>query len=130
MSESTVTIGFPIRMADDKTGFTYVAHDHLDGASVYAGSIATAKAKLRKVVREQIDAALRQVAEYRQRFIGCGDGTVLLVQFRYGNWGYEIAGPGRSYHSGACCSTGDSFDHAVEAAKRHAAESSGVAWEC
>ncbi len=126
--ESTISISFPVRMTDDKTGFAYVAQDNIN-ATAHAKSINTAKAKLKPFLQAEIDAALLQVANYRQKFIGCVNGTVLLVQFRHGCWGYEIAGPNRSH--GSAVLTSGTFETCVADAQRHAATSyDGVAWEC
>src|SRR5207248_3695341 len=97
--EATLSIQFPVRMSNEETGFTYVSHYNLH-ASVYAKSLNCAKSKLKPLIKADIDAALLQVENYRQHFIGCVDGTVLLIQFRHGHWGYEIAGPGLKWISG------------------------------
>jgi hypothetical protein len=63
-----------------------------------------------------------------RRVIGTGDGSVFIVEFRNGNWGYEICGAGRSY-AGASCGM-KSLGDAIAYAKAHATDSfGGVAWE-
>jgi hypothetical protein len=124
-NETKLNIAFEVRRTNDETGFAYVAGMN---ASVYAGSLATAKAKLRPMVEEQIKAAVTQVENYQQCVIGCANGTVLVCQFRHGNWGYEIAGPGRVHMSAV---TGmPTFAECCVRAFRHAESSyDGVAWQ-
>ena len=129
--ESTVTLAFPVRLTNGITRglpLAYIEHSSLGGISTYANSIAKAKPKLREALSKAVDAALLQVQNYQQVLLGCEDGTVLLVQFCYGTWGYDIAGPGRKHFSGV---TGhESLEVAIKAARRHAADSYGaVQWE-
>lgn len=127
MTESTITLQFPVKMSNEQTGFTYIEHDAIH-LSVYARSLAGAKSKLRPVLQQTIDEALKQVTEYRQRFIATNRGEVLLVQYRNASWGYEIAGPDRQHTCGI--SGHESYEHACESARRHAGSSyDGIAWE-
>lgn len=97
---------------------------------VYGGSESGVKAKLREAARaalaDMIEAA--QPENRKRSMIGCGDGTVLLVEREHGSWGYRICGAGRQ----GCASAWGSKDHAdaVTRAREHAEQAySGIAWE-
>jgi hypothetical protein len=96
----------------------------LDG--VFYGSESQAKAKMRAAIAEQIREALTHKENYQCRYIGCADGTLLHVHFRY-SWGYDIAGPGRK-HTSSC--SAQSYDDALASARRHAETYGGISWEC
>lgn len=125
MTESTINISFPVRLDVDSHGAAYVAHDHVSGY-VY-GSNGTAKAKLRKALIEQVEEGLRSAKFCQGYAIGCTDGSVMIVRYKLGGWGYHIAGEGRPY---AGSSAGfDSYESAVDYARKHAQQNGGVLWE-
>jgi len=130
---TTINIPFQVNIARSNTStpnFAYIDHENINSHLYIRGEgvlTSTEKAKLRQTAREQIDQALKQVAEYRQHFIGCNDGTVLLVQFRHGHWGYVIAGFGRASSTSGM----ETYESAVESALYHAKQAyGGINWEC
>jgi hypothetical protein len=136
--KTTLNLSFNI-FRDDTTGFTYctglsatalASADSCFESSLYAGSINTAKAKLRPMLETEINDALTEHRNnYHRRVIACQDGTVLIVYFRYGNWCYDIAGESRS----ECCTNSGfkTFEEALERAVSHAGQSyGGVSWKC
>ena len=123
------TLNLPVNIHhDDQTGFTYCSDSKFE-SSLYAPSIGTAKNKLKLLLRQEIDDALSEHRNYQRRIIACKNGEVLVVYFRYGQWGYDIAGEGRS---GCCTNSGfKTFEEAVEKAIDHAGQSyGGVSWQC
>jgi len=103
----------------------YLDHPQLEG--VFYGSESQAKQRMRSAVQEQITAALTAKANYREMYIGCTNGTVLHVRYKYA-WGYEIVGPNRKHSSGV---TGMAdYDEALASARRHAESYGGISWEC
>ncbi len=125
----TETLNIPVTIRHDKTtGFTYCADSHFE-SSLYSPSVNTAKNKLRPLLVQEINDALTEHRNYQRRVIGCQSGEVLIVHFRYGNWGYDIAGEGRA---GCCtCSGFKTFEQAVEKALDHAGQSyGGILWQC
>jgi hypothetical protein len=127
MAEPKVTVSFPVTIRHDSNGgHGYFNNSGLSG--IEYGSDAIIKAKLRKRAEAEVAEALRLKAEVRGRIIGCTDGTVLVVRFKYDSWGYAIYGAGRT-HGGAVLGD-NNFDAALAAAMRHAVSSyGGVAWE-
>jgi hypothetical protein len=125
MKTETLNIPFSITFNPDD-GFAYT--NDLN-ASVYASSPNNAKSKLRPLVTQQIADALTHVRNRQTRVLGCACGEVLIVNFRYGSWGYDIAGPGRNHC--ASCSGFNSLEEAIEKAHDHANQVwGGVAWQC
>jgi len=122
---ASVNIAFGFHKSYDGRDTYYLDHPSLHG--VFYGSEARVKEQMRKSVLEQIESGLERVENYRERYIGCADGTLLHVRFKYG-WGYEIAGPGRSHTSGVGC--GGDFDASLAAARHHAETYGGISWEC
>lgn len=123
------TLNIPVSIFhDNSTGFTYCPDSRFE-SSLYAPSVNTAKAKLKPLLVAEINDALTEHRNYQRRVIACQDGTVLVVYFRYGNWGYDIAGAGRS---GCCTNSGfKTFEEAVEKATSHAEQSyGGMLWNC
>ena len=127
MSNHTLNIQVDILRNED-TGFTYCGRSQYE-SSVYASSVSTAKSKLRPLVEKEILDALEEHQNYQRRVIACKGGEVLVVYFRNGQWGYDIAGPDRSY-----CSSywgNDTFEQTVDRAIIHAEQSyGGVLWMC
>jgi len=132
MKEAKINIPFGVTLlADAKTGFSYA--DHVNGVGCYATTERAARKKLRSQLQEKVNNALAQLHNDRRAMLGCGDGTVLLVEFRFDSWGYTIAGPGLK-HYGACGCAYDAtfatFDMARDDARRHAEQSyGGIVWE-
>lgn len=88
----------------------------------------------RKRLAGEVVERLRGLAEAernsRRTLIACGDGTVLLVEFQFGAWGYRMAGAGRGYAS-SYCGAHASHDEVAGFAREHARQSfGGVTWEC
>ena len=123
------TINLPIDIAhDDKTGFTYCVGSPLE-SSLYAPSLAISKSKMRVLIAQEIHDALVEQDNYQRKIIACKGGEVLIVHFRNGQWGYDIAGPDRS----GCCSCWGSktFQEAIDSAVQHSEQSyGGVLWQC
>lgn len=125
MAEFTITLPFACRMSDDRTGFSYACD--VDGVAGYFGSVGKAKKVLREQIGETVRDALASHANMSREYLGCSDGTVLIVGYRYHSWGYEIVGPNRQHASG-CCGSGD-FEEWRTRAREHAEQSyGGVVW--
>jgi len=121
------TLNLPITIRHDQdTGFTYCPDFE---TSLYAPSVNTAKTKMRPLLEQEIKDAITEHRNYQRKVIACKNGEILVVYFRYGQWGYDIAGEGRS---GCCTNSGfKSFEDAIERATDHAAQSyGGIAWQC
>ena len=130
MPTQTITVPFRVVRRDDDHGFTYVDHEALS-LSCYASSQSSAVAKLRpQLVAAVGDALVAVDSEHRRQWIiGAGDGSVFLVQYSLGSWGYRICGSGRSY---ACSSwaSDSTMEDAIAMARTHAADAfGGVGWE-
>ena len=106
----------------------YPEDDRIRGGYSSHGSRAAAKKKARAAILETIDESLTtQKNHVRIRLVGCTDGTILVVRWWGTSWCYEHHGDGHSGRS-AMHWDGD-FDATVDAARRHAADYGGVAWE-
>lgn len=127
MSELKFNVSFGVLIRRDSHGaHGYIDHPNLSGVAY--GSDAQIKNKLKALAEVQISEALRQQKEVRSRAVGCVDGTVLVIQFRYDAWSYCFAGP--NHPKGGCVVGGKDFDDVLASAKRHAEQSyGGVAWE-
>ena len=123
------TLNLPIDIYhDDNTGFTYCPDSHFE-SSLYAPSVNTAKNKLRPLLSQEITDALTEHRNYQRRVIACKTGEVLVVHFRYGNWGYDIAREGQTGCSS--CYGNDNFEETVTRAISHADQAfGGVLWKC
>ena len=123
------TLNIPVSIQhDEKTGFTYCPDSQFE-SSLYAPSVNTAKSKIKPLLVQEINDALTEHRNYQRKVIGCKSGEVLVVHFRYGQWGYDIAGPERS----GCCSNWGfkTFEEAVQKATDHANQSyDGLLWQC
>jgi len=126
---STTTLNIPVNIRhDDQTGFTYCPDSQFE-SSLYAASASTAKNKLRPLLLQEINDALTEHRNCRRKVIACKSGEVLVVYFRYGQWGYDIAGEGRT-HCSSCWGNG-TFEETVQRALAHAEASYGGAlWQC
>src|ERR1700680_842773 len=97
------TLNLPIVISHDATtGFTFCPDSKFE-SSLYAPSVNTAKAKLKPLLTQEINDALLEHRNYQRKVIACKNGEVLVVYFRHGHWGYDIAGEGRS---GCCTNSG------------------------
>ena len=127
MSNTTLNIPVDIRH-DNSSGFTYCPDSQFE-SSVYGSSINSARSKLRPLIQQEIKDALTEHRNCQRRVIGCKSGEVLVVHFRYGHWGYDIASEGRTQC--ASCSGFKSFEEAVQKAVDHANQVwGGPAWQC
>src|SRR5208337_994936 len=98
-------------------------------SNIYGSSITTAKIKLRPLIEREINDALIEHDNYQRKVIACKSGEVLVVYFRYGQWGYDIAGEGRA-HCSSCWGNG-TFEETVQRALAHAEASyGGSLWQC
>lgn len=96
-----------------------------------AGTEKKAIDKLKKSVMDTLTEAHLNKENWQQTAIGCGDGTVLVVQFKHGHWGYSMSGPDRKHGSSMSMGPNDTHKSAMEAAKKHAEQCyGGVKWEC
>ena len=95
---------------------------------IHHGSEAQARKRLKALVSENL-ADLRDERENWQRHaIGCTDGTVLLVEYSRGSWGYRMCGPGREY--APSCLSNDDFVQTLDSARKHADSSyGGISWQ-
>jgi len=123
------TLNIPINIEhNNETGFTYCSDSQFE-SSLYAPSLNTAKSKLRRLLQQEINDCLTEHRNHQRKVIGCKSGEVLVVYYRYGTWGYDIAGKGR-----LCCCTNSgfkSFKEAVEKAVDHANQVwGGPVWQC
>jgi hypothetical protein len=123
------TLNIPVSIHhDDSTGFTFCPDSGFE-SSLYAPSIGTAKNKLKPLLQKEISNALTEHRNYQRKVIACKSGEVLVVYFRHGQWGYDIAGEGRSGCS-SCCGM-KTFEEAVDRAINHANQFwGGPIWQC
>lgn len=127
--ETEIRIPFRCRLMVDEAGFSYALD--VEGTGFHAGSIGQAKKRLREMIEKNIKHALdAQALDHTLRTMyGTKDGSVFLVEYRYGVWGYSIWGPDRKGHS----STSGWMERkeAEERAERHIESAfGGVAWKC
>lgn len=130
----TLTLEFPVNISSDPSCAIQAAVlDEMDGtiidSIVHDGTIAQAMFKL----KARLYDALRELADSRgnckRRVIATIEGTIFLVEWRYGHWGYSVTGPGRSGHC-SCPADSGSFTEVCEEVRRHAASNfDGIAWE-
>ena len=129
----TQTVNLPLSImvrSDERTVRAYSPEGWPHVAPVvYGSSVATAK----KAMRESILANLPQTladAKYAGKIgaIGCTDGTVMVVSFSHGQWGYRFAGPDRSGRLSSGCMGMETYEEAVQRASDHADSFDGVAW--
>lgn len=127
--EGSITLSFPCRLLQGDSGLSYLTgEDCSEVRAVYARSAASAREGLRNALKAHIADAFHALANTGQAMIGCTDGTVILVQYRHGSWGYSIGGPGRAWMSGVMGGD-DDFRVTCDRAQKHAADSfGGVAW--
>ena len=87
----------------------------------------TQKRVLKAAILTTITDALERKANWQQAVIACKDGTVLVVSFSHGCWGYIMAGPPRAHFSST---SGDgTFESVIADATKHADDSyGGVLW--
>ncbi len=126
---ATVNIPFAIEGGTDDRGFYYA--EKVEGVSGYFGSATKAKATLRARIADKVSESLVQV-ESRSRAIGCKDGTVLIVRYRFGSWGYNIVGPGREHgYSGFIMGSSDpkAEEGTLQRAREHAENFGGIAFD-
>ena len=125
--QANITLPWSIWFDDGPAGFAYV--ENVDGLSCHAPSLSVAKKRLREAFRNKVADMAIQDSNQEKQIIGCGDGTVFVVSFQNGSWGYTINGQGRSYAS-SCWGYGDDFQSAKEHALVHAKEAfGGVVWQ-
>ena len=121
-----IAIKFNAEIMVDQTWFSHV-HDAPDCA-LYASSVSKAKDSLKRQIQERIKEGFEALRNTRQAVICTKDGTILIVQFRIGSWGYSIASDGRSYMGGCSIGSG-SYEQALTQAKEHAEQCyGGIAW--
>lgn len=116
-----------------KLQFDVLVHRHgyeYSGQTLGLHRFAPTEAKLRTALTAGIETTMQAHHDAernnQRRMIFCGDGTVLLVEWRYGSWGYSIAGAHRD-DAGicSCSSTSATLDEEVKKATEHAAQSYG-----
>jgi len=120
--KASITIKFPVELDVDGHGYSYVSHESIDGISCYACGPLVAKRKLRGALVEHIDQALAR-DRARTTMIFCKDGTILVVRFIHGSWGYQIVSSDRL--GGSSSSNHDEFE-TIEYAVKHAEIFGGV----
>lgn len=129
MEEFTITLPFKARANTTGDYFGYV--DDFNGAKVDVaghGTVSKLKKAFRARIAEKIAAGLLAAENTAKAFIGCKDGTVLLVCYEYCSWGYRIAGPDRNWAGGTWAI--GTFKEALEYAEKHAEQAyGGVAWK-
>ena len=101
---------------------------NVDGPSA---NISYTEAQLKKNLRakaiEAVESFHASEQNSRQRIITAKDGTVFIVQFRHGAWGYYIAHAQSSY-AGSTLGR-KSFEETLADARQHAEQCGGVSWE-
>lgn len=114
-----------------KLQFDVLVHRHgweYSGQTLGVYRSATSESKLRTALTAAIETIMQAHHDAERnnlrRMIFCGDGTVLLVEWRYGSWGYSIAGAHRD-DAGSCSSTSATLDEEVKKATDHAEQSYG-----
>jgi len=115
----TVNVPFVAHVETDTNNYGYVEHKHISGATCYEAK-GKAKRVLKAAVVKAVEAGLLAAASLEGRAIGCSDGTVFIVRYGHGGWGYCITGGAGRPHSSWCCGAGN-FGGAYADAKRHAA---------
>lgn len=128
MNDSSVTLKFPLTKSRTSADSWFAAA--CDG--IFYGTESGAKKHFRAAIEKRI-AALIEADSFenkRQAAIGCGDGTIMLIQREAaGQWGYRLAGPGRKHLSSGTMGY-DSLDAARASAADHARQCfGGVVWE-
>jgi len=127
----TVTMNYPITISveEDSNVSKAYAFD-IPGVTVEYGSNGTAVSKMKNAVKAAVAEAIKfSDREYRQRkMIATKEGTVLLVMFENGHWGYYSAHD----HGYAGSTWGrNSFEETLTDARNHANNSyGGILWEC
>ncbi len=128
-AESSVTLKFPCRIHVDNAGFSFISDDDVSGVSCYAATHTGAKKKLRESLNREVHQALKEYNERKRWVIGTVEGSILLIEFRYGSWGYSFMGPGRTYGGGGTTSK-DDYEQTRENARKHAKDGFlGIVWE-
>ena len=127
MKTATINLPFAATFTENRDGFAYLPD--VDGVSAY-GPESRARARLREALADRVQLALQAYENgTRGWVVGCANGEVLLLSFRFGSWGYVHCGPEHSYGSGGTCGF-ETLESAVESAKRHAeAAYGGVIWD-
>lgn len=88
----------------------------------------TARKRLKNEILRILLDAKRNKENRESLMIGCNDGTVLFVHWKY-SWGYSIAGKNKKNMGGGTWALNSFFDACV-AATRHAEQCyNGVAWK-
>lgn len=127
--ESSVNLKFSCRLHVDNAGFCFVDDDDVQGVSCYASTHSGAKKKLKESLTYEVRNALKEYNERRRWAIGTVEGSILLVEFRYGSWGYSFMGPGRKGGGGGTSSSG-TYDDLLKQARKHAEDGFlGIVWE-
>ncbi len=91
-------------------------------ADCYASSYRSrddARAKLRGVIMDTLAEHAEMVRNDKRLVVMCGNGDVLLVSWRHGNWGYE------NLRNGSSCIGIKDFPTALRHAQEHAHQSYG-----
>lgn len=122
----TLTVPFAARLEVNAEYMAFIDHP-LVSVCVYAEA-SKAKGKLKTQLIAQIEDGLRALKYTETLLLGCGDGTVLVVCYNHGAWGYHIGGPGHKY-AGSSAGAKD-YSEATVQARSHAEQSyGGVLWE-
>lgn len=77
-----------------------------------------AKADLKVKLLELALEKSRADHNTRRKMLMCGDGTVILIEYRFDTWQYSMFHPGKGY-PGSCCGR-QTFEEVLEDATRHA----------
>ena len=131
MEDTRISVPARVWQMQDGSGRYFAAIRSTEG-DLLGGFTAGTPDKARRGLAGETLKSLEKLSamerHYERYIMGCGDGTVLIVAFRFEAWGYPISGPGRK-HSGATCGY-KTFDEAVQKAKDHAGQGyGGVTWE-
>ncbi len=111
-------------------GNQHATVEGIDATHVMASTPTGVRKALKARVMECLQKYNEAERNYQRCVIGCNNGTVLIVRFAYGSWGYDIAGAGRQGMSHSS-STNKRFEDELRDARAHAEQSyGGVAWEC
>ena len=128
----TITMQYPITISLDEGENVSKAYAFdVPGATVEYGSNGTAIKKMKATVSGLVTEAIKfSGREHRQRrLIVTNEGTILLVMFDNGYFGYFQATSARNY-AGSTWGQ-DTYEEALDRARQHAESSyDGIAWEC
>lgn len=128
-----LTLAFPMEVRGPRycdANNEHFAATEVDGRRLLAIGYTDkqAVARLKQEATELLVAGI-DARDKGQTLIGCGDGTVILVNFRHGNWGFALFGGSVGGRRGGTVGM-QSESEAIDSARRQANEVlGGILWE-